>query len=428
MTPHRSTGRSRSSSPTREHVPTRPHLPRGARSREVGQTDEVTSRDVVDRATAETVPSWLRTGAGWSWRFLVLLAAIAAVVWLTWQVQLVFVALFLALVLAAVLNPVTDLYARVMPRPLATGLALGTGVVVVGGLLTYVVASVAGQWERLALQFSSGVDQLVALVESLSGPFEVEVTGRGQWLDDMSGWIRENSEEIAGRAAEGAGSVVEGMATFVLAIFCAVFFLASGATMWRWFLGQVPAVHRGHWQRAAEAGWDTFSGYTRGIVLVAVTNGILAGIFLAVLGVPLAAPLGVLVFIGTFIPLIGAPLAMIIAAVVALAADGPWTAFFVVIGIAAIGQLEGHVLQPLIMGKQVSLHPVMVALAVTGGTLVAGVLGAVVAVPIVSVAWAVFAALRGPVDDDVPPDHDHPADDDPADDDAPPPGETVRDE
>lgn len=359
----------------------------------------VTSQSPAGPPAGDTVPSWLHTGAGWSWRLVVLLVAVAAVFWLTWQVQLVFIALFLAMVFTAVLNPVTDLYERAMPRPLATAGAILSGVIVVGGLLTYVIASVAGQWERLALQFSSGVDQLVALVEALSGPFEVDVAQRSQWLDDLSGWVRENSEELAARAAEGAGSVVEAFATIALAIFCTVFFLASGASMWRWFLAQVPVVHRRRWSDAAGAGWHTFSGYTRGTVIVAITNGILAGIFLAVLGVPLSAPLAVLVFIGTFIPIIGAPLAMIIAAVVALAAEGPLTALLVILGIAGIGQLEGHVLQPLIMGKQVSLHPVVVALAVTTGTLVSGVLGAVVAVPLVAVAWAVFSALRSPPPD-----------------------------
>jgi predicted PurR-regulated permease PerM len=192
----------------------------------------------------------------------------------------------------------------------------------------------------------------------------------------------------------------------VLAIFCTIFFLASGTSMWRWFMSQVPVRTRSRWYAAAGAGWYTFSGYTRGTVLVAISNGVLAGIFLSILGVPLAAPLAVLVFIGTFIPLIGAPLAMIIAAVVALAADGLLTALIVTLGIAGIGQLEGHVLQPLIMGKQVSLHPVVVALGVTCGTVVGGILGAIIAVPLIAVAWSVFGTLR------TPPPAGPPADDD----------------
>jgi predicted PurR-regulated permease PerM len=362
----------------------------------------------------------------------VLAGGVALVFWAVTQVLIVFVAVFLALVFTAVLNPLTDLYHRVMPRALATAAAILSGVLVIGGLLAYVVVSVAGQWERLAGEFNTGIDQIVDLIENNSLPVNVEVDTRDQWIDDAANWLQENAQTLVSRAAESAGSIVEGVAVLVLAIFCTVFFLASGATMWRWFMTQVPARTRRRWHAVAGAGWYTFSGYTRGIVLVAISNGILAGIFLSILGVPLAAPLAVLVFIGTFIPLIGAPLAMIIAAVVALAADGLLTALIVTLGIAGIGQLEGHVLQPLIMGKQVSLHPVVVALGVTCGTVVGGILGAIIAVPLIAVAWSVFSTLRkhpdgapdadevDEADGDAPDQSD--ADDGPADaaDDAPP--------
>ncbi|GAB2483081.1 AI-2E family transporter [Promicromonospora xylanilytica] len=339
-------------------------------------------------------PFWLRTSAGWSWRLIVLAAGVALVFWAVTQVLIVFVAVFLALVFTAVLNPLTDLYARAMPRALATAGAILSGVLVVGGLLTYVVVSVAGQWERLAGQFNTGIDQIVDLIENNPLRVDVDVDTRDQWIDDAADWLQRNAESLVGRAAESAGSIVEGVAVLVLSIFCTIFFVASGASMWRWFMTQVPVRTRDRWHAVAGAGWYTFSGYTRGIVLVAITNGILAGIFLTIVGVPLAAPLAVLVFIGTFIPLIGAPLAMIIAAVVALAADGLLAALVVTLGIAGIGQLEGHVLQPLIMGKQVSLHPVVVALGVTCGTVVGGILGAIIAVPLIAVAWSVFTTLR----------------------------------
>ena len=129
-------------------------------------------------------------------------------------------------------------------------------------------------------------------------------------------------------------------------------------------------------------------------MFIALTDGFLAFILLLLLHVPLAAPLAVLVVIGAFIPLIGAPLAMVIAAIVALAANGFWSAVFVTIGIAGIGQLEGHIFQPFIMGRQVRLHPVVIALSVTAGTLTAGILGAVIAVPLVAVCWAIFSRLR----------------------------------
>lgn len=360
----------------------------------------VSSDKPSDPAPAGSAPPpWLRTSAGWSWRLIVLVAGIALVFWAVTQVLIVFVAVFLALVFTAVLNPLTDLYHRVMPRALATAAAILSGVLVIGGLLTYVIVSVAGQWERLAGEFNTGIDQIVDLIENNSLPVNVEVDTRDQWIDDAANWIQGNSQTLVSRAAESAGSIVEGVAVLVLAIFCTIFFLASGAAMWRWFMTQVPARTRSRWHAVAGAGWYTFSGYTRGIVLVAISNGILAGVFLSILGVPLAAPLAVLVFIGTFIPLIGAPLAMIIAAVVALAADGLLTALIVTLGIAGIGQLEGHVLQPLIMGKQVSLHPVVVALGVTCGTVVGGILGAIIAVPLIAVAWSVYSTLRKDPDD-----------------------------
>lgn len=343
----------------------------------------------------ENVPQWLRTTGGWSWRLVAVVAAVALVVYATTQVQVVFVAVFLALVLTSVFRPLAELYARVMPRVLATVLALLSGVIVFGGLLTYVVASVAGQWTRLAGEFDTGVDQILDSLQNL--PFGLSVTGEqlNEWIDAGQEWLGDNAENIAGQAAERAGSVVEGLMVFALAIFCTVFFVHSGANMWRWFLGQVPARQRRRWQEAAGAGWYTFSGFARGTVIIAFIDGVLAFVLLQILGVPLAAPLAVLVLIGAFIPIIGAPLAMIIAAVVALAAQGFVTALIVTLGIAAIGQLEGHVLQPLIMGKQVSLHPVVVAVAVLSGTVLAGILGAVVAVPLVAVVWTVFSTLRG---------------------------------
>lgn len=343
----------------------------------------------------ENVPGWLRSAAGWSWRLIALVVVVSLVVYATAQVQLVFVAVFVALVLTSVFRPLADVYENLMPRALATVLSLLTGVVVFGGLLTFVVASVAGQWSELAGQFDTGLQQILAFLRDL--PFGLSVTGEqiDEWLDAGGQWLADNSERLAGQAAERAGSVVEAFMVIALAIFCTVFFVNSGDRMWRWFLLQVPSRYRHRWREAAGAGWYTFSGFARGTVIIAFIDGILAFVLLSILGVPLAAPLAVLVLIGAFIPIIGAPLAMIIAAVVALAAEGFVTALIVTLGIAAIGQLEGHVLQPLIMGKQVSLHPVVVAIAVFSGTVLAGILGAVVAVPLVAVVWTVFSTVRG---------------------------------
>ena len=342
----------------------------------------------------ESTPAWLRVAAGWSWRMLTVVAAVVLVFYATSRVQLLFIAVFLAFVFTAVLRPIVDFFNKVMPRALAVLLGLLSAVAFVAGLITYVVASVTGQWESLSKQFSTGIDQVINYLEH--GPLPVTVTQHdiNQWVAYGQQWLQTHSSELAGQAASSAGSAVQVLTVLALATFCTVFFLARGQGMWAWFLNQLPARSRESWKAAGGVGWYTFSGYARGTVIIAVTDAILAAIILLIVGVPLAAPLAVLVFIGAFIPLVGAPAAMVIAMVVALAANGLVKAIVVGLGIALIGQFEGHILQPLVMGKQVSLHPVVVALAVTTGTLVAGILGAVISVPLVAVAWAVFSRLR----------------------------------
>ncbi|MGO1317126.1 MAG: AI-2E family transporter [Cellulomonadaceae bacterium] len=368
-----------------------------ARSAPAGVTKRVAgTRRVQAPAPVEQVPGWLRTSAGWSWRMLLVVAVVALLFWATSQVQLVFIAVFVALVFTAVLRPVVDLYHKIMPRGLAVALALLTAILLVAGLLTYVITSVAGQWSSLADQFTKGINQIFDFLENGPLPISYTYDDFTKWLDSVGDWVQEHAGSIAGAAASQAGSVFEVFTALALAVFCTIFFLFRGQSMWMWFLGQLPARARETWHRAANAGWFTFSGYTRGTVMIALTDGVLAAILLVVIGVPLAAPLAVLVFIGAFIPLIGAPGAMVIAMIVALAADGIVKAAIVGVGIALIGQFEGHVLQPLVMGKQVSLHPVVIALVVTAGTLTAGILGAVIAVPLVAVAWTVFEHLRTP--------------------------------
>jgi predicted PurR-regulated permease PerM len=342
----------------------------------------------------QTAPHWLRVVAGWSWRVLVVVAAVALVFWATTKVLLVFIAVFIALVFTAVLRPLVDVLDRAMPRGLAVAVSMIGAFLTVIGLLTYVGFSVAGQWSNLGRQFNDGIQAVLDLVEK--SPLNltnttVEVRARPAPPRD---WIAENSSAIASQALSSAGSVGLVFMVLALATFCTVFFLSRGQEMWVWFLNQLPARMREPWHVGGGVAWYTFSGYTRGTVIIAAADGVLAVIALLILDVPLAAPLAVLVFIGAFIPLIGAPLAMVIAMIVALAANGVVNAILVGVVIALIGQFEGHILQPLVMGKQVSLHPVVVALSVTGGTLVAGILGAVIAVPLIAVAWAVFARLR----------------------------------
>lgn len=381
-------------------------LARAARMpRAASSSGRLTVRRMPERAVradrdAFDVPRWLRRYGLMAWLLIGIVIVVAMIVFATTRIQAVFIAVFLALVVTSVLYPVVSYLARVMPRGLATAVTLLGSLAVVAGIFTYVITSVAGQWEDLADQFSQGIDDIFEFLET--GPLPVHFTQQ-EIYDSINGlvaqaqeYIAENAGTLAGQVLSNAGTVALVFTVLALSIFVTVFFLLRGGDMWRWFLNQLPARSREAVHRAASSGWYTFSGYARGTVIVATADGVLAFILLAIVGVPLAAPLAVLVFIGAFIPLIGAPLAMIIAAVVALAAGGIVDALIVTVGVALIGQIEGHLLQPLVMGKQVSLHPVVVALGVTAGTFLAGLLGAIIAIPILAVIWAVYSALHEP--------------------------------
>lgn len=360
-------------------------------------------------AGSTPLPQWLAKYGMGAWYLIGMALVIGIVVWMTKQVTMVFIAIFLALVGTAILYPVVRLFARFMPRALATASAILGSFAVFGGLVFYVVSSIQGEWDELADRFSDGTNQIIEFLESGPLPWHFsrqDITDAlRNAVNEGTQYVQENAASLASQVWANAATVGLIFTILALSLFIAICLLHSGENMWLWFINLLPKQKRQNTHRAAMAGWLTFSGYARGTMIVALSDGLLAFILLWLLGVPLAAPLAVLVLIGAFIPLVGAPAAMVVAMVVALAADGVGKALAVGVGIALIGQFEGHVLQPLVMGKQVSLHPVVVAVGVAAGTFVAGLLGAVIAIPIIAVIWAVFRVLyhTDPPLDELPP-------------------------
>jgi predicted PurR-regulated permease PerM len=316
------------------------------------------------------------------------------------KVELVAVAIFVSMVITAVLRPLVDLLDRAkwVPRPLATAVSFVAGVAVIGGIGTFVGVSLANQVPKLTAQLIEGIAAINEMLSRLPAPFED--LDADKLSTRLTAWISDNSAALVSEVITRAGLVAEMLTGTILALFCSVFFINSGSNIWHWLLAQFRPETARRVDVAGHAAWVTFSGYTRGIVIVGATNGLFAGIALAILGIPLATPIGVLVAMGTFIPYVGSAIAMTVAIVVALAAKGPWWALAVVALVALIGQIEGHLLQPLIMSKQVQLHPVVVATTVVGGALIGGLVGAIVAVPVVAVCWAVFSQLRHLAADD----------------------------
>ncbi|MFJ8077368.1 AI-2E family transporter [Streptomyces sp. NPDC096176] len=343
-------------------------------------------------AGAARVPDALRTAAAYAWRVIVVAVAVYSVFAVLGRFHEIAVAVFLGLVLTAVLRPVADLMGRFLPRPLAVAVALLGVIAIVLGVFALVGAAVAGERTTLVREFGSGIERIENWLEQ--PPFRVDPEALTDVQSRIGQLLSSHRSAVVSEALSGAGRLVEVLTVFALALFCSVFFVHSGDRQWGWFCNQLPLGTRERATVAGRAAWRTFTGYTHGILLVAATNAVLVGIALFALGVPLALPLALLEFFAAFIPLVGSPIALAVAAVVALAAKGPVIAAVVVALIVVIGQIEGHLLHPIVMSWAVRLHPVVVALSVVGGAVAAGVVGAVAAVPLVAVVWSVRQALR----------------------------------
>ncbi|MCC9310318.1 AI-2E family transporter [Kitasatospora sp. RB6PN24] len=349
------------------------------------------------RRPVRQVSPGLQRFAGYTWRLLVVAVAVYLVVQVLGRLVLPVIAVFVALVITSVLRPAADLLGRRMPRSLAVAASILGALLLIAGLLAGIGAAVAERWHTLVNEFRGGIGRIERWVEG--APFHVRPQTAGELQDKLGDYLSSHRSALINTAVNQAGRVVEVATGAALALFCAVFFIHSGDRMWRWLLRQLPSGARDTWDRGGRTAWRTFAGYTRGIFIVAGSNAVLVGIGLAALQVPLVLPLVVLEFFATLIPLVGSPIAMVIAAVVALATRGPLTALIVLGMIVIIGQIEGHLLHPVVMSWAVRIHPVAVALSVIGGGILAGVIGAVIAVPVVSVIWAVYCELRyGPTD------------------------------
>ena len=348
----------------------------------------------ADEPDSRTVGPALRRAGDYGWRLLILGIAAYLLFRVLVRFELVFIAVFLALVIASLIRPPVSLLSRYMPRPVGVlitvlgCLALLTGL---GWLVTYSVSSESG---GLAGEFRGGVDRIRNWLQG--APFHVNPSTLSNLQSKLGTWLSQHRSMLLNQALNEAGRFVDVVTGLALAVFCSIFFTSSGERMWLWFLNQLPYSTRDTWSRCGQTAWHTFAGYTRGVILVAAANATMVGVALKLLRVPLVLPLTLLDFVLSFVPLIGSPIALAVATVVALASRGVTTAIVVLGLIVVIGQIEGHVLQPFVVGWAVRLHPVAVAVCVIGGTSVAGLMGAVVAVPLVSIAWAVYQALRHP--------------------------------
>lgn len=362
------------------------------------------------RPVEENIPVGVRSAAAWAWRLLVILGAVYVLLYIVGRLALVVTPVAIALLLAALLQPVAAwLRGHGFQRSLAAAIVLLGGIATVAGILTLVINAISHGFGDLSDSVGDGVDEVRDWL--VDGPLNLSQADLDDAIHSAETALVDNRDTLTAGAVATATTVTELFTGFLLVLFALFFFLRDGRQIWLWLIGLLPRNSREDVDGAGLIAWKTLISYVRATGLVAFTDAAGIGIGLAILGVPLALPLAALVFLGAFIPLIGSFLSGLIAVLVALVSNGPITALFTLGVVVLIMQLEGHLLQPLLLGRAVRVHPLAVILAIAAGLLVAGIVGALVAVPLVAcVNVAAIYLVRGryaveeaPVADDIDP-------------------------
>ncbi|MCY0943077.1 AI-2E family transporter [Streptomyces antarcticus] len=357
------------------------------------QVEERRSDRIAARDAADAVPWGVRVAAEAGWRLLVLAATVWVLMRVIGAVRLVVLAFAVSLLITALLQPtVARLQRRGVPRGVATALTAVCGFVVLGLVGWFVVWQVLDNLDTLSGRVQEGIGELKQwLVDS---PLHVTEGQINDVADRLSDSIGTSTSAITSTGLQGVTVLVEGLTGLLLAMFCTLFLLYDGARIWDWTLKLVPSSARPGLAGAGPRAWRTLTAYVRGTVIVALIDAVFIGVGIYILDVPLAVPIAVLIFLASFVPLVGAVASGALAVVVALVTQGVFTALMALVIVLVVQQIEGHVLQPFILGRAVRVHPLAVVLAVATGATVAGIGGAVVAVPLVAVGNTVIGYLR----------------------------------
>jgi predicted PurR-regulated permease PerM len=349
-------------------------------------------------ASAALVPRWLQAIAGWSWRLLIVAAVVYLLYLVAGRLTVVVVPCLAALLLTGLLQPLTArLHRAGLPMLAATWCTLLGAVIVLAGTITLVTVRVGAEWPGLVSQIRHTVKQLQTW---LAGPpLHLKTASLQKLSNQVTTYLSQHKTVVAGTVVSGGEIVVQILAGVVLMLFVTFFLLKDGERIWSWLLRAFGRAAHGRADRAGRAAWLVVIYYMRGTVLVAATHALVIGVTLAIVGVPLVAAMAVLVFLSSFIPLVGLLFAGALVIVLTLVTKG-WIAAVIVLAIfVGEDQLESHLLQPLVVGRIVRLHPLAVILVLAVGGVVAGIPGAVVAVPIAAAINRAAPELRRPAPD-----------------------------
>jgi len=342
----------------------------------------------------ENIPPGIRLAGAWSWRLIVIAAALAILIFLIIQLRLIVIPLLVAVLISALLVPfVAFLVRHHWPKALAVATAMIGTLVIVGGLITLAATQIADGTAGLNTRLGESYTNFTQFLNG--APFNLSDTDINNYL--QQGWTSlQNDSQVFISGALSVGTTLGHLLTgLLLALFSLLFILIDGKTIWAWIVRLFPRRAQAAVNGAGVAGWTTLGNFAKVQILVASIDAVGIGLGAFLLGVPLAIPIGILVFLGSFIPIIGAVATGIVAVVIALIFTNWVTALLMLAVVLVVQQVEGHVLQPLIMGTAVKVHPLGVVLVVAAGALLAGIPGALFAVPIAAVVNVMTAYISG---------------------------------
>lgn len=349
-------------------------------------------RVTTDRKHIE-VPRGLATAAAYSWRLLIIGAAAFVLIYALVTLRLIVIPIFIALLISTLLVPVANaLRKRGLPSLLATWLTMLLAIGGLTGLIYVIVPQVADELETIGQEAKAGAEDVVAWL--IEGPLDLSREQIDEYVDEASAQLAERRSSIISGAFKGAYVVAEGIAGLLLTLVLVFFFVKDGDRIGRSLLGFFSEERRDDIREVASRSWTTLGAYIRGTAIVGVVDALFIGAALLILGVPLVVPLAIITFFAAFFPLVGAVMAGVLATLIALVTEGFLDAAILAAVTVAVQQIEGDVLQPIVLGRAVKLHPLVVLLSLTAGAIIAGIAGAFLAVPLAAVTTVVVSYMR----------------------------------
>lgn len=327
------------------------------------------------------MPVGVEIAAGWAWRLLLIFSAGAVGIWLLRYFSEITVPVAIAVLgTALTIGAVDWLVDHRIPRLLATFMVVIAMLLAFFGMLALVGQQLATQVDDLKANVVEGISQVQDWART--GPLSLSDAQLQSWIDDAKATISSSDSSVLTRVSEVGATITHIVAGFFIALFSAFFFLYEGDRIWSWVVALFPRAARERVHSSGQTAWRSLTAFVRATVLVALTDALGVAFAAWALGVPLTLAIGVIVFLGAFVPIIGALVSGMVAVLVALVAQGPWVALFMLLAVVVVQQFESHVLQPFLMGAFVSVHPLAIIIAIASGVVVAGVVGALIAVPL----------------------------------------------